>query len=319
MKSRTVRVLFAVAVSAVFLALVLRGVDPGALRSTFVGLDRTKLVVAWGAAFVVVTLRSVRFAVLARTPHVPTWAATTVQNFANRVLPLRLGEIAYPWMMERSTGLGFADAVIDVVFVRLVDLCVAVTVVLGLAWNAGPRAHLADTRVLALLAVVCVGTLVAFRPLLVRVLEIVQRFARARAYPRLLAFTGKIADAAARAGRLRPRDHAVILVASTVQFVAQAVVFGAVLAACHVEVGPADVALATSLTFVGGAVLSGGVGTLGSLEVGWVLGFVAVGVSREAATSSAFVCQWVTMSFAAFHGLVGWVLFRRRAHLLPVQ
>jgi uncharacterized membrane protein YbhN (UPF0104 family) len=56
-----------------------------------------------------------------------------------------------------------------------------------------------------------------------------------------------------------------------------------------------------------------GLGNFGTLEAGWTLGFVAVGVSREMAISSGFTYHFVIILYFVVWGLWGFLSSRSRS------
>ena len=309
MATKLVRIALALAISTALLAFVLTRLG------SFQAATRLREF-AWGPlagvyvlSAVILLVRGVRFARMGKTPVGATLAATAVQNFLNRVLPMRLGELSFPWMLERSTNRDPIHAVLDIVVVRLLDLTISMlAVVFGAVVLAGDI-HAPDMRIVVAFGVAIVLVLLAFRRLVGLASRALLAVTRAPVFARFRSIAERVAKAAATANALSRKARLELVVWSLVLFALQAAAYGRVLAAWNVHVAPLPLLFASGAVFVGAAIFAGGFGAFGSLEAGWLAGFVAVNVPRDAAVVTALGCQLATLAFAAFHAVVGWLAF----------
>jgi glycosyltransferase 2 family protein len=61
-----------------------------------------------------------------------------LHNTANNLLPMRAGELAFPWLMGRYFGHGFLPATAALLWIRLMDLHFLGLVAIGIAWLRQP-------------------------------------------------------------------------------------------------------------------------------------------------------------------------------------
>lgn len=123
---RWLRFAFGMGVSVLFLVIVLRGIDWLALKTNLLAVGGW---IWFGAATSGVTnhiLRAMRWGpMLAPIKPVPLRsrvAAVMIGNFANNVLPLRLGEVARSYVLAKNDGISLSAAMVSVVLERLLDI-----------------------------------------------------------------------------------------------------------------------------------------------------------------------------------------------------
>jgi uncharacterized membrane protein YbhN (UPF0104 family) len=71
--------------------------------------------------------------------HFPALLRLTIlHNTANNLLPMRSGELVFPWLMGRYFGYGFFPATAALLWIRVLDLHFLALVALGIAWLRQP-------------------------------------------------------------------------------------------------------------------------------------------------------------------------------------
>jgi len=125
---RALQLCAGLALSGLFLWLAFRGQNWGAVRAQLAEADYryTLLMVPVGAYSLYA--RCQRWRILLERTHgrrvamMPIYSASAIGFMANMVLPFRVGEIARPWLVARSTGLPQAATFATVVVERVLDL-----------------------------------------------------------------------------------------------------------------------------------------------------------------------------------------------------
>lgn len=322
MNGKFLRVLLAMTISGGLLALVLSGLDLERAASRLLLSDPRWLLVAAGLSLGVFVSRAFRFASLLPRAGAPlAMAATGVQNFLNRVTPLRLGELALPYLLRKHAGQDLAAALIAVVLVRLVDLAVVVgAMVLALATSAGGsdapwRATPMSIGLTAALLAGLMAVLATFRWWLGLALRLGRGIARRSPLgrrPTVERLLEKLGGALAESTALDRRRRAILLGWSLAVFVLQSALFGALLLAFGVRVPPVPLIQGAAVAQVGAAVPLASVGTIGTQEASWVAGFVWAGVGKEDAIVTAVAYQVISLGFAALIALPCWLWLGRK-------
>ncbi len=124
--SRTVRIGFSVAISAVFLGFAVRGVDWRQAASALSAAHYLYVPVILAITVWSLYIRAQRWRVLLRpvgTPSMRTLvAATNIGFMANMVLPLRIGEVIRPVLVSRRENEPLSGILATVVLERIFDM-----------------------------------------------------------------------------------------------------------------------------------------------------------------------------------------------------
>lgn len=131
------------ALLALVVVLVETVVGWSALLAPWVTLPRWVLVTAFGLTASSYLLRAVRVRVYFTDELRGRFAAVVrlsfLHNTANNLLPMRAGEMVFPWLMRRYFGHGFVAAGASLVWIRLLDLHVLGLIGLLVLWLQAPN------------------------------------------------------------------------------------------------------------------------------------------------------------------------------------
>ena len=295
-----------------------RYVDPRQVGSLLAG-SRLELLLAGFGFWVVIFLgRAVRFRLLApRTPFVTMLSIVSVHAFLLRLLPFRTGELAYAILIRRAGTAGLGESLLVLLLIRILDsTCVVILFAVALAFHHGT--YLGDLRlgISAALAAAVLGIVVvlALGPLLRLALRIVRRvlggLARRPRVARVLERAGEAVTAFSAVRR------ATVLFTALLSMLLWLLTFGgffAIMRAFYMPVGVAQTVLGSTAAVVTGFLPIGGIGSFGTLEAGWALGFVLCGLDQARAIASGFGVSIVTFIYGAALGLLGWIGLRLSA------
>lgn len=306
------------AVSAALLALILSQVDLTAAWPRLAALRVGWLIAALGAAFCVLVLRGLRFWVLARTaPLGLVTGAVAVQNFLLRITPFRAGELSLPWLLARAGGESAAESLVSLVVVRLLDLVIvlACAVGAGLWWFGG--ALDASLFLLGGGAVALALVLIRFRWCLAIGVRVARWIAERVGLMRV-GFVPKtltaLEAAIASSARLSPRQWATLAASTAALTAVHFAIYGCLLMAFASPVSLPQLIVGTALTQVSAALPVPTVGSIGSYEAGWIVGFVWVGVPLAEAALMGVLTQLITLLFALIFAVpAAWLLWRRQS------
>jgi glycosyltransferase 2 family protein len=244
-----------------------------------------------------------------RAPPATLMAVACAHQAINKVLPLRTGELSYPWLARRTGGQGFGEALIGLAYLRILDLVgVAVLFVGTLALDR--RSFLGDARLgfaasLALLA----GSL-AVMTWLLPLLRLATDLAARLVGPRPL-----LARARATVDRFPKLDRRAQLALTALTVAGWLFIYGtfqALLDAFHIPLPFTRTVLGATAGVIASVQPIQGVGSFGTLEAGWTLGMSLVGLDRRAAVASGIGVQLCTFLYAILLGGWGWLALRGR-------
>ena len=257
--------------------------------------------------------RTARFLLLApRTPPGTMFWISSVHTLLLRLLPFRTGELSYGILVRRAGTAGLGESLLGLLLLRIMDATTVVVVfcVTLLAWGG---AYLGD-RSLGVAVAAGAGAVGVFVVLaLPRLLRSVVVGARRAATWLGLSETRVAALALRRGGGavdaftgIDRRTLALLGLVSLVQWMLTFGTFYAILSACSTPVGPAQTILGATASVVTGFLPVGGIGTFGTLEAGWALGFVLVGLDEATAVATGFGVSLSTLGYSVLPGLLGW-------------
>lgn len=126
MRRRGLRIAVSVAISALFLAFAVRGVDWGEALAALGAANYVWVVLMLPVTVWSLFIRAQRWRVFLRAVGVPPLrplvAATNIGFLANMVLPLRIGEVVRPVLLSRRTDLALSGVLASVLLERIFDM-----------------------------------------------------------------------------------------------------------------------------------------------------------------------------------------------------
>ena len=297
--------LLALAVSAVCLWFLLTPQVVASFARPLAAASPLPLLAAFALVALVQWLRAWRFAVMMTGRlALPGAALTRIAfqlNFWNFVLPLRLGELSYPVLMNRHLGYGLLHATGVLLIARLFDLAMVGAILLGAAaaldlWPGAGRAVLAFGALgsgLAPLALAIAG--LALRPHMARLPRIGDAAARLTAGFEAIGGYGAGLTAVGLSLALW------LVFGLAAILVAQAVV---------VTVSPAAAMLGAAAGNIAFALPVNGIAGIGPSQAAWVAATIRAGVPWDDAVISALALHAVVLSNALLLGALATVAHR---------
>ena len=290
------------------------------LREMVATTDWRLMVVGLGMWMVLYLARSARYVLLAPgTPYLHMLCIASVHNVLLRIMPMRTGDLSYGFLMRKYGTSQLGEALLSLLLFRLLD---ATTVVLYFATSLvfhsgalrtkdGPELDRTTAILVAVVALVCFAlATMNLRRLLTWGTDLLRRVCGAvglEERPPVQKALGKLEDSVDSFAHVRPR---VILQVSGVSLVVWALTYGTffvIMRAFLMPVGVVQTVLGSTASVVTGFLPIGGLGSIGTLEVGWTFGFYLVGLPESKAAASGFGVSMATLAYTALLGLVGWI------------
>jgi uncharacterized membrane protein YbhN (UPF0104 family) len=312
------RIVVGLVVSGALIAALLTQVDVARVGEVLTGMDARLLALGLAVYVVLGVIRAWRIHVLLPgAPMGSLYAIASVHQLLLRILPMRSGELGFAWLMRRSGEAGFAQSLVALMVLRVLDLTTvlviwAVSLVAFDQMGAGSRQSVGAVVAVAIAGVAIAATV---KPLLRvghRVADGLIGALRLDRFARVARAQRSLAEAVGWSGTLPARVLWQATALTVVQWlVSFAFVFVIALAA-RLEVTPAQAVLGGVGTTVGSMLPVPGIGTFGGLEAGWAAGFALVGVPTEEAIASAFSFSVVSLGYSIVTAAAGWAILARR-------
>jgi len=311
-------------VTALLLGALLSLVQWQQLRLLARGLIWPIVVVAAALQWVLYLIRALRFWLL--TPQVPfreMAAIAALHILALRIFPLRTGELVYPVLLRRSGEATLTAGLLGLVVLRLLDAVVIVAffaVALALTHGLGGAGVRHSVVAAAVTAVVGALVVLAFPRLLQLALRLVRastRIARLAHRAPIVRLMQHVEHAVGAHQQISPRVMGQQAAVTVIHWLINYAMILAVLYALQVDIGFAQAVLGGTAAIVTAFLPIGGIGSFGTLEAGWTLGFVLAGLSKPEAVASGLVYSLVTFFCALVFAGLTWIARPRREVAQP--
>lgn len=255
--------------------------------------------------------------------YVTLTAVSGVHAFLNHILPFRSGELSLPLLVRTFMSRTLASGAISLVLVRLYDmLSIALLMLLSLAVVGADLESRVATAMAYALLILTTLLLAAFAalPMLLktagRVLPAMGRLFGARGTAmatRLIAATDLMRDQLAALG---PRRRYLWLpLTSLLTQLCIYAFFYLTMRCMGIDIGFFKNMLASSGEMITGLLPINMVGSIGTLEAGWAVGYVLCGINRVDAIASGFIVHGLIIlsGFAVSVAGMAYLAIRRRA------
>ncbi|MBN1881673.1 MAG: flippase-like domain-containing protein [Deltaproteobacteria bacterium] len=277
-----------------FLYLLWRSVDVAESLRTFSGVRIGTACAAAGIYIVQYFFLAVRWRLLnrGRVGIGSCYAITAVHNMTNNVLPFRTGELAYPYLLKRHFNIGLGDSTATLFYARIFDLVAMVLFFIGSLAFVGRDVlqTIAESKgeilQFTLLVVLIGGVLLGMYVLL-------DRWANNQDTEKHEGLRGKVRGAfrSLTEGLARVEIVSIsvkMFVSSLAIFLARYAFFMYALRAFGIDLVFGESVAASTLAILGAIFPLQGVGGYGTVETGWVLGLVLIGVEAPTALMAGF-------------------------------
>jgi glycosyltransferase 2 family protein len=303
------------AVTVLLFAILLRYVHVSELVQLFSGARFSVLGLGFGLWLALYAMRALRFNLLApRTPYSTMLAIASVHNFLLRLLPFRTGDLSYAFLVRRSGTAGLGESLIGLLLLRVLDSTTVIVIFVATLALDQSR-FLGDRRAgmafAVLAAALGVAVTLLLKPLLRLAFRVAERLARVvglERRPVVRSLLDKVRGAIDDFAQLRLGIVLRIALVSVAVWLLTFTAFFAIMQAFSMPVSLAQTVLGSTAAVVTAFLPVGGIGSFGTLEAGWALGFVLVGLDKARAVASGFGVSITTFLYAAVLGLLGWLV-----------
>lgn len=309
-----VRIALGVLITAATFWLLFTYIDADTLRQLFTKLDGGYLFVGIVLFAGTYLTRALRFRVLVpQAPFSTMLFISCAHNALLRIMPLRTGDLSYAFLLKRSGLSTFGSGIMSLIVVRLIDAAM-VLVLFAIALSFSQRLYLGDPRraIVAALSVAALGffcTLFLGRllALALSLFQIMLRACHLETHRFSTVFVRFFEQALQGFRDLPQRTMLRVVLLSLLVWLLQFSLIFAIIRMFSIPMTVAQSVLGGTAGIASGFLPLGGIGSFGTLEAGWTLGFVLVGVERSIAIASGLGYSLITFVYALVFGVIGWI------------
>ena len=312
---------FPVVVTVVFIFFLTKTIDVRESLEHFTGIHILPLIAAFFLYLIQYFFLALRWRLLTdKTIGVsPFFYVTAIHTMTNNLMPMRTGEVMYPLLLKRYFNIGFGDSTATLIYARIFDIFamgVFLLVALVFGWD---RLHIS----LEGLGGRSFPFLIYVFLLLIIIFILYKVFTRLAGGNKAgeSSLLGTLKSGLDSLGRGMKRVEVFkvsleLMLLSLAVFFARYVFFMYTLMVFGISVTFLEAVLMASLPIVAAVIPAQGIGGYGTIETGWVLGFLLVGLSKEMALIVGFGIHTMYLIFSLILGgisfpLLGMVKKRR--------
>jgi len=245
---------------------------------------------------------------------------SVLHNFSLMVLPSKLGELAYPYLMNRMCGVTLTEGLASLITGRIYDFFITFMMLLISAMGF-PEILKIDVWVAAMIAVACVSvtflTLFHMSRLSRWVSALFEKLSsRVRCKRRnpFLWIRDKISHISADFNAIHSRrGYFPVTLLTTLSWLMAFWMFYAFLRGFGISISFLNVIFGASVALFVNALPISGLGNWGILEAGWAAGFLLVGLSKEKAIATGFGVHILIFVISGFFAVLCWTTWKQKS------
>ena len=275
----------------------------------------------WGsiAYLLAILLRALRFRWLIHSREIlfsDLFNITVFYHLSLMVLPSKLGELSYPYFLNKRSGMSLTEGLASLIASRVYDFFIVLIIFLFaiIGFQYILQINLPLTILLFILLILAI--LFAFSHMsafLVWISSLVGKmsgWAKFKNNKTLHWVQRKINDMAEDFYAIKARKtHFSVSLVSLGAWIMIFYAFYAFLRVFGVDVSLSKVVFGSMIAVIANALPISGLGNWGTLEAGWAAGFLMVGLSKEEAIATGFGVHILIFLLCGIMALIGWVFF----------
>ena len=294
----------------------------------FIRIDPLWAVLGSAGYFLAVVFRALRYRWLIHSKEISLddlFRISVFYNLSLMVLPSKLGELSYPYFLNRIGGISMTEGLASLIASRVYDFFIILMIFLfsSLGFQSFFKVSLLSTLFLALLLILL--TLIVFfymNRLLILISNVwgkVFRMIRKEESKPAQWVQKKIHEISEDFYAIKAKKtYLSVALTSLISWIMVFLAFQAFLLGFGVEISFLKVVFGSAVAIITNAIPIGGIGNWGTLEVGWAAGFLITGLQKEKAIATGFGVHILIFVISALFGLVSWVTLRKKKALLPL-
>lgn len=313
----------AVVITGVLIALLLSQVTPDEVLQTILSLDPFYLAIGFifyiGSYF----FRSLRFHLLLnKTVSLKDlFMIVCLHSMMNNLLPARTGEVSYIYLLKKTQGRSTGEGVATLMAARISDLITISLIFLAAFLVSRFYGDTISSIAIVAFVVIALCLLALFWVMKcdkkriqawVHSFFVFIRYEKTPLADYILRKTEETVDCFDALGSQGVNFHLRIFVVSCVIWIGLYTFCYCMTLAMQINLGYMPVVFASSFVIFTTVLPIQGIGGFGTVEGGWVIGFMLVGLNEATAISSAFGFHICMLAYTLFLGLSGFLFLRRR-------
>jgi uncharacterized protein (TIRG00374 family) len=271
--------------------------------------------------------RAFRFKWLIYSKAIPfsdLFRITAFYHLSLMVLPSKLGELSYPYLLNKSSRMNVTEGLASLIASRVYDFVIILVVLLFVSVVFQGFLKLNPSLVIVLFTLL-IGFLIFGLFYMSSILQWASNglgrtsdWAGSRNSRFVLWIQKKMSDMAEDFHAIKSRQtHLSVSLASLASWFMIFCTFYAYMKGFGVEISFTKMILGSTVGVVANALPISGIGNWGTLEAGWAAGFLMVGLSKEKAIATGFGVHIIVFIVCAIISFFCWATYRKQKNPSP--
>ena len=323
------RLILSILITAGIVFLLLLQISLRDLYTLLTTIDPFWLALGSIAYFLVNLFRALRFRWLIHSKGVPLsdlFRITSFYHLSLMVLPSKLGELSYPYLLNKITGRNITEGLASLVVSRAYDFFIILLILLFI--SIGHQTLFRVSPFFLIPVVIFLIFLIVFAFFYMgRLLKwfsnvLGKIFNRPGARnARFFSWIQRKIDEVAEDfdSILARKTYVPVAVTSVASWAMIFSTFYCYMRGFGIDVSSAKLILGSTIAIIANALPISGIGNWGTLEAGWAAGFLMVGLSKEKAIATGFGIHILIFVVCALISLFCWVTLKKQKNPSPAS
>jgi uncharacterized protein (TIRG00374 family) len=240
------------------------------------------------------------------------------------VLPSKLGELSYPYLLNRITGKNVTEGLASLVISRVYDFFIILLILLSVSigyqtlFKINPFFLIPVVIFLIFFIVFLFFYMGRLLKWFSNVLGKISNRARSRNANIVVWIQRKMHETAEDFDSIKARKtYLSVALTSLASWAMIFITFYAYMKGFGIDVSSTKLILGSTIAVIGNALPISGIGNWGTLEAGWAAGFLMVGLSKEKAITTGFAIHILIFVACTLISFFCWVTFKKQKNPSP--
>ena len=274
-----------------------------------------------------ILFRALRFKWLIHSKGIPLsdlFRITSFYHLSLMVLPSKLGELSYPYFLNKISGMNVTEGLASLIASRVYDFFIIMMILLFVTIGFQGLFKV-NPFLLILLITFLIGFIVfaffymsSFLSWFSNILGKISNWTGSRNVRFVLWVQGKMSEMAEDFYAIKARKtYFPVSLTSLASWVMIFWTFYAYMKGFGIEISFTKMILGSTVGVIANALPISGIGNWGTLEAGWAAGFLMVGLSKEKAIATGFGVHIIIFIVCAIISFFCWVTFKKQKNPSP--
>lgn len=321
------RILFSTLITVVLLFILFTQISLRDLLTLLIRIDPLYALLGGAAYFLATLFRALRFRWLIHSKEISLdelFRISVFYHLSLMVLPSKLGELSYPYFLNRIGGFTITEGLASLIAARVYDFFAILVIFLfsSLGFQNLFKVNLFVVLFLTLLLILFIlviffymdRLLILFSNLFGKIFKTIRKEESKTS----LWVQKQIHQTSEDFSAIRAKKTYVAVALTTLgSWLMIFLTFEAFLLGFGVKVPLVKMIFGSTVAVIANALPIGGIGNWGTHEVGWAVGFLMTGLPKEQAIATGFGVHILVFITCALLGFISWLTLKKRKAPFP--